>query len=266
MLYSCPAPAANMNLVFSEEFDAPLSASRTGAGAEYAAAMPWEADGAEFGDAHFADPNGPLNPFEVVDDDYLKITASEAPDGFVDPKGWGRTHIGGLLSSLRTDATGFTATYGYFETRFMAPPGLGTWPAFWLMSKNRVTEGLSSSAAEIDIVEQHGESISLKRSSQASHCWRCNPETNKTNVINSFTYGDAARTWHTYGVNVTPTDTVYYLDGVETWRQPTLPDAHGEMFFMINLATGGGWPTDLSMYDGNVDMWVDYIRVYEPTP
>jgi hypothetical protein len=31
---------------------------------------------------------------------------------------------------------------------------------------------------------------------------------------------------------------------------------------MINLATGGGWPVDLSRYDGTIDMYVDYVRVY----
>jgi hypothetical protein len=33
-------------------------------------------------------------------------------------------------------------------------------------------------------------------------------------------------------------------------------------FFLINLATGGGWPVDLSRY-GAADMYVDYVRVYQ---
>jgi hypothetical protein len=35
---------------------------------------------------------------------------------------------------------------------------------------------------------------------------------------------------------------------------------------MINLAIGGGWPVDLSRYDGRVDMYVDYVRVYSGAP
>jgi hypothetical protein len=31
---------------------------------------------------------------------------------------------------------------------------------------------------------------------------------------------------------------------------------------MVNLATGGGWPVDLSRYGNIVDMYVDFIRVY----
>ena len=34
-------------------------------------------------------------------------------------------------------------------------------------------------------------------------------------------------------------------------------------FFMIDLATGGGWPVDLSRYNGVADMYVDYVRVYQ---
>ena len=31
---------------------------------------------------------------------------------------------------------------------------------------------------------------------------------------------------------------------------------------MINLGTGGGWPVNLSRYNGLADMYVDYVRVY----
>jgi hypothetical protein len=34
------------------------------------------------------------------------------------------------------------------------------------------------------------------------------------------------------------------------------------LFFLVNLATGGGWPVDLSRYNGLADMYVDYVRVY----
>jgi hypothetical protein len=35
------------------------------------------------------------------------------------------------------------------------------------------------------------------------------------------------------------------------------------LFFMLNLATGGGWPVDLSRYKGLADTYVDYVRVYQ---
>lgn len=38
------------------------------------------------------------------------------------------------------------------------------------------------------------------------------------------------------------------------------------LYFLINLATGGGWPVDLSRYGGIADMYVDYVRVYGAHP
>ena len=73
-----------------------------------------------------------------------------------------------------------------------------------------------------------------------------------------------ADTPHTYGLLVTLTNFVFYLDNIEVLRVPTSPLAQKDpMYFMVNLAIGGnGWPVDLSRYGNIVDMYVDYIRVY----
>jgi len=73
--------------------------------------------------------------------------------------------------------------------------------------------------------------------------------------------------FHTYGCKVTEADTVYYCDDVEVGRHATLPLSKRQpLFFMLNLATGGGWPVDLSRYGGQADMYVDFIRVYQHAP
>ena len=70
-------------------------------------------------------------------------------------------------------------------------------------------------------------------------------------------------TFHTYGCKITETDTIYYCDDIEVGRHATLPLSKREpFFFLINLATGGGWPVDLSRYHGTADLYVDYVRVY----
>jgi hypothetical protein len=70
-------------------------------------------------------------------------------------------------------------------------------------------------------------------------------------------------TFHTYGCKVTEMETIYYCDNIEVGRHATLPLSKKEpFFFLINLATGGGWPVDLSRYNGVADMYVDYVRVY----
>lgn len=260
---AAPAQAAGMTLAYLDDFTGPISTSRSGAGATYASTGPYDPTGAEFGDAIFADQSSSENPFAVVDSKYLRIRGHKAAPGFVDPKGWGRTYVGGMLSSLRADGTGFATQYGYFEARILAPGGYGPWPAFWIVSKNRVTEGTTTPSAELDIVEMHAQSASMKRSSRADHCWRCNPDTHVNNVTESFPIGgDSGLTWHLFGAKVTPTEVIYYVDNVEVWRRPTSNPAKGDMFFMIDLAMGSGFPIDLSRQGNQADMWVDYVRVY----
>jgi beta-glucanase (GH16 family) len=75
------------------------------------------------------------------------------------------------------------------------------------------------------------------------------------------------KAFRTYGCKITPTDTIYYCDNIEVGRHATLPLSKQDPFyFLINLATGGGWPVDLSRYHGLADMYVDYVRVYAQTP
>jgi hypothetical protein len=53
-------------------------------------------------------------------------------------------------------------------------------------------------------------------------------------------------------------------DNIEVGRHATLPlSKEKPHFFLIDLATGGGWPVDLSRYDGVADMYIDYVRVYQ---
>jgi beta-glucanase (GH16 family) len=68
--------------------------------------------------------------------------------------------------------------------------------------------------------------------------------------------------FHTYGCRITPEVTTYYCDNIEIGHHPTLPVSKtAPFYFLINLATGGGWPVDISRY-GKVDMYVDWVRVY----
>ncbi|SFT13050.1 discoidin domain-containing protein [Paenibacillus sp. BC26] len=258
---SAPSQASGMSVLFQDDFTGPLSASRTGAGATYATSKPDAPNGTEFGEAIFADYGSANDPFAILGSNYLRIRAKKAPAGTVDPMGWNRTYTGGLLSSVRTNGTGVAATYGYFEARILMPAGKGTWPAFWLMSQNSISQGVPSTA-EIDTVEAYGQDPN--GACQAKHWWAGNPEMHDTHCSSSnFAFGDNASTWHIYGTKITPTDTIYYIDNVEVWRHTTFDQAKTPMYFMLNLALGGGWPIDLARYNNQVDMFVDYVRVFQ---
>ncbi|MFD0674058.1 S-layer homology domain-containing protein [Cohnella sp. GCM10027633] len=261
---AAPAQTEGMRMLYEDDFSAPLSISKTGEGTRYASLKPDWPNGSEFGEAIFADPTDAVNPFSILDDDYLRIRVSKAPEGYVDPQGWNRKYIGGLLSSVRLDGTGIAATNGYFEARIQMPAGKGAWPAFWLMSQNSSGAGHLPSTAEIDTVEGYGHNPS--GACQAKHWWAGNPESHATNCSSdNFAYGDSASTWHLYGTKITPTEVIYYIDNVEVWRHASFEQANTPMYFMLNLALGGGWPIDLAKYGDQIDMYVDYVRVFEPS-
>ncbi|WP_020619323.1 discoidin domain-containing protein [Paenibacillus daejeonensis] len=262
-LPAAPPQAQGMTVKFQDDFTGPLSVSKTGVGTTYTSTKPDWPNGSQFGEAIFADPTDAVNPFAILGDDFLRIRVTKAPDGYVDPMGWNRKYIGGLLSSVRLDGTGISATNGYFEARMLMPAGKGAWPAFWLMSQNSSGPNHLPSTAELDTIEGYGHNPS--GACQATHWWAGNPEMHMTNCSSdNYAFGNSASTWHIYGTKVTPEEIIYYIDNVEVWRHPTFEQANTPLYFMINLALGGGWPIDLDAYHNQLDLYVDYVRVFEP--
>jgi beta-glucanase (GH16 family) len=266
-----PAAAKGMTLMFADDFAAPLSISTKDASATYFDHKPL---GGDFSTLTFTGhDDGAKNPFLQIGT-YLRIRADATKKS------------AGLISSLRNDGNGIKATAPcYFECRFIGPNAIGSWPAFWLMTDypTRRTERHEKDGPsdELDVIEAYG--------GEGAH----HPNAGDKYMITPHAWGQGAAgkaaeakafkavhspismrkfgipsTWfespHTYGCLVTRTDTVYFCDNIEVGRHGSLELSKTEpLFFMINLATGGGWPVDLSRYDGRVDMYVDFVRVYQ---
>lgn len=267
-----PPPAAKgMDLLFADDFTGPLSIATNDPKATYFDHKPL---GGDFSTLPFMGFHEPHNPFSQVDT-YLRIRANA------------NTKSAGLISSLTNDGKGVKATVPcYFECRFLAPNAIGTWPAFWLMT-DYPTERKSGKREkdvpvdELDVIEAYGGEGPHHPNAHdlymvTPHAWNQGAagkaaETkayqDMHNPISMKKFGIPS-TWfeafHTYGCLVTETDTVYYCDNIEVGRHKTLDESKKQpLFFLINLATGGGWPVDLSRYDGIADMYVDYVRVYQ---
>jgi len=265
-----PPPAAKgMTLVFADDFKGPLSISSTDSKATYYDHKPpsgWQ----DFSVHKFTSRDSPNNPFAQVDS-YLRIRAND------------KTHASGIICSMKNDATGITAKAPcYFECRFIGPNAIGTWPAFWLLTDYMTDQikGIKVPCDELDIIEAYGgEGPGAPNAFDlymiTPHCWE-QGEAGKAmekracaamrNPASMHKFGIPS-TWyeafHTYGCKITETDTIYYCDNIEMGRHATFPLSREKPhFFLINLATGGGWPVDLSRY-GSVDMYVDYVRVYQ---
>ena len=265
-----PPPAKGMSLVFADDFEGPLSISSTDLKATYYDHKPpngWQ----DFSTIRFTSFDQPNNPFSQVDS-YLRIRASE------------KAKSSGLISSMKNDASGVTATAPcYFECRFIGPNAIGTWPAFWLLT-DYMTDHLKGNKVpcdELDIIEAYGgegpgSPNAYDTYMVVPHAWDQGEEGKAIekkafeglhNPVRMRKFGIPS-TWyerpHTYGCKITETDTIYYCDNIEVGRHPTLPLSKTQpFFFLVNLATGGGWPVDLSRYNGVADMYVDYVRVYQ---
>ena len=270
-LPKAPPAAKGMSLVFADDFKGPLSISSTDPKATYYDHKPPNGS-QDFSTLTFTGHDSPNNPFTQVDS-YLRIRASE------------KTHSAGLLSSLKNDGSGIKVTLPcYFECRFIGPNAIGTWPAFWLMTDymtNYKEKGDKTPVDELDIIEAYGGEGPHEPNADDAymitpHAWN-QGEVGKAlenaafkamnNPVRMRKLGIPSTwfdTFHTYGCKITDTDTIYYCDNIEVGRHTTMPTTKKyPLFFMINLATGGGWPVDLSRYDGLADMYVDFVRVYK---
>ncbi len=265
-----PPPAAKgMTMLFADDFKGPLSISSTDPKATYYDHKP--PSGWQDFSVHRFTSHGPRNsPFAQVDS-YLRIRADD------------KSHTSGLITSMKNDASGVTAKAPcYFECRFIGPNAIGTWPAFWLLTDYMADQvkGIKSPCDELDIIEAYGgEGPGAPNAYDTymitPHRWD-QGEAGKAMETQAFqALRNPARmrkfgipsTWyeafHTYGCKITESDTIYYCDNIEMGRHATFPlSKQKPHFFLINLATGGGWPVDLSRY-GKVDMYVDYVRVYQ---
>jgi hypothetical protein len=268
-----PPAAKGMKLVYSDDFNGPLSIGDDSNSTYYDHKPP---DGSQdFSSIPFKSFSSAANPFSQVDT-YLRIRADQ------------KAGSSGLISSLKKDGTGFMTTMPcYFECRFIAPTAKGTWPAWWLLTTDPKADPKDTSQPvdELDIIEAvggegpgepngNGDPKNGGLYQVTPHAW--NQPQNKALETKAYqdmhdpismTKAGVPSTWyqtfHTYGCLITETDTIYYLDNVEVARHATLPTSKKlPFFFLINLATGSGWPVDLSRYDGHVDMYVDWVRVY----
>ncbi len=154
----------------------------------------------------------------------------------------------------------FEHAFGYYVARIRAHDQPGHWPGFWLYhgSVGRVgDEGRDGS--EIDIMEKprldnhvchtiHWDGYGKEHQSATK-------DTELTGDIHGF---------HTYGVLWTPSEYVFYVDGVETWRTAAGGVCQVPLYIKLSdeIAT---WVGDITKADLPDTFLVDYVRVYDAT-
>jgi beta-glucanase (GH16 family) len=199
-----------------------------------------------------------LNPFSIIQDPtdptdgILQITARPTPSNLQqyvkDSHGNTLPYVSGMLSSYSS----FEQKFGYFEMRADLPGGKGTWPAFWMLPKDRTWP------PELDVMEVigskpnvvYGTSHTAQDGSHTYHsAWKIGP--------------DLTTGFHTYGAEWNKNEIIWYLDGQEYGRTSTPADMQKSMYLIANLAVGGDWPgSPDAQTPFPAEMKIDYIKAY----
>lgn len=111
--------------------------------------------------------------------------------------------------------------YGYFEISCICNEGGGFWSAFWLNSSGMASKELSQGGvggAEIDIFESFNYD-DLKKYNSIDHAIHVDgySET-RSQRLGSYKANDIYNEYNTYGVEWTPDEYIFYINGVESVR------------------------------------------------
>ena len=290
---------AGMEVVFEDDFKTMPTISRTGIGTRYASAKIDEERGGMFGWAAFEDADGPYNPFAIAGDEYMRMTTTYHPTGYVRTDYWNQKATTGFLSSENQAGTGFHTEGGrnqYFEARMFLGPNPGLWPAFWTLTANGYVQNpnmRNEPSDELDILEGYMGSPATYQI--AWHPWGYDKDPDsgydpsklgggyKVNLDSpTFNHINLAMGFHTFGVYITKEWTYYYCDNIEVVRHKTLPYSweYGN-YFIINAALSDHYgispnaedpfenfeiPNGFTRYGNESYTYVDWVRVYQDPP
>ena len=186
-------------------------------------------------------------------DQFLTITALKEKKGVSE-------YTSGRLNSKKS------FTYGVFEMRAKIPRGVGTWPAFWLLSRR--LPALWPYNGEIDIMEAVGNRPN--KIYGTCHNKQVSPPGQGSTVMVDNPYDN----FHTYKVDWNSKRIRWYVDDKEyfVYRNDNRNDVNTwpynhDYYIIINLALGGAFENQQSNIDHNAlpaKYIIDYIRVYAP--
>ena len=157
-------------------------------------------------------------------------------------------------------------TYGRIEVNAKLPAGRGTWPAIWMLGKNR-SEISWPECGEIDIMEHVGFDADSIHGTMHTKAYNHIKGTQKGKAIfikNPYTeFNTYAIEWTSEKIDFLVNDVVY--NHIENEHLTTAEWPFDQPFYLIlNLAIGGNWGgkkgIDESIFPATME--IDYVRVY----
>ncbi|MBQ2749036.1 MAG: glycoside hydrolase family 16 protein [Clostridia bacterium] len=156
----------------------------------------------------------------------------------------------------------FSQNQGYFEIRCTLQTAKGYWFAFWLMDENMqsVSGNGAEDGAEIDIMESHDITGCINH---AIH-WDGYENFHKSE---SMIHYDPAmyEGYHTYALEWTDSEYIFYVDGVESWRTSYPGMCQNPLYLKIS-SEFGTWAGSYDPAEFPSDVFVDYVKVFAVAP
>ena len=174
----------------------------------------------------------------AVDGDQLVMTARR--EQVTSPSGTRYAWTSCLISS----SPSYRFRYGYLEERAVLPAARGFWPAFWTWQAKGVDHH-----AETDVYEYYSDNKRRLYATQYS------PPQGRCDWRPDF---DPTTDFHTYGVAIQPSGTIWYADGKEVCRSDAAADAPTNI--ISNLAVYAKIPPEAATT--TAVKRVDYIRAW----
>ncbi|MFI5530085.1 hypothetical protein ACIA8O_16225 [Kitasatospora sp. NPDC051853] len=227
-------PVAGKELVWQDEFDAPISA------------LKWNR--ATSSAYRYGTYNPDDDKLDRIDPDKVTVTDGAAvfsarPSGFTLPNGR-KAWDTGLITTEHTAERFMVRTGDYAETRIRMPEEMGAWPALWTWHQG---------GNEIDSFEYHPDNPSLLEL------------TNHVNPAQKFWNGPTAVKpggWTTIGTHYGADSVDWYVNDVKVFSDKTGVGARWSAYLILNLSLCSGDYHPSPKGTGTVSFAADYVRVY----
>ncbi|GAB2547495.1 family 16 glycosylhydrolase [Rufibacter soli] len=181
----------------------------------------------------------------------------------------------GNWTSARVKTQGkFKFTYGRVEWKAKLAPGVGTWPALWMLGEAVTTKGWPA-CGEIDVMEYVD-----KTPGRVQAALHTPSSYGNTQNVGATQVSDATSTFHVYAAEWSPTEIKFFVDNILYYTYaPAVKDARTwpfteDQFLIMNIAVGGNLGSEPTLetnglkngIDPNLTstrMEVEYVRVYQ---
>lgn len=169
----------------------------------------------------------------------------------------GEEYHSGMIGTEPT----FQRAFGYWEARLEMPKEEGHWAAFWLQSPTMETVGdPRANGTEIDVIEY----MASKPDSVIINLHWNGYGKDHRNAGRDTLIAGVGSGFHTFAVEWTPEEYVFYVDRREVWRTREAV-SHRPQYAILSVEVGP-WAGDIrraALPDG---LRVDYVRVYDRRP